>query len=150
MANYKSIDDFYKDLEKRTIASLEKTAKEIRNGWMDLIESEIYESYSPSVYNRSKALYNSIEISPVRKSNGQYTIDIYASDEMHLENDTWRDDWSDSSGYSDIFDKFAENGFYGRGGKSIDVLKMTNEEFIENKRATNLILNYLSKWFDIK
>lgn len=145
-----NLDEWYKELEKQTIASLEKTAQEIRQGWMDLIENEIYNSYSSSVYNRSKALYNSIEISPVRKSNGEYTIDIYASEELHEGNSTWRDDWSDNVSYSSIFDRFAENGFYGRGGESIDTVKMTNEEWIENKRATNLILNYLSKWFDIK
>lgn len=150
MANYNSIDDFYKDLEKQTIASLEKTAQEIRRGWMDLIETEIYDSYSPSVYNRQNSLYNSIMISPVKKRNGEYSIDIYASEELHTENPTWRDDWLENTTYSSIFDRFAKDGFYGRGGESIDVTKMTNEEWIENKKATNLILNYLSKWFDIK
>lgn len=149
MGNYNSIDEFYKELEKQTIASLEKTAQEIRQGWMDLIETEIYNSYSPSVYNRQNSLYNSIMISPVKKSNGEYTIDIYASEELHEKNETWRDDWLENTTYSNIFDRFAENGFYGRGGESIDVTEMTNEEFIENKKATNLILNYLSKWFNI-
>ena len=80
MADYDDLDGFYKELEKQTIASLERTAQEIRRGWMDLIETEIYNSYSPSVYNRQNSLYNSIMISPVRKSNGEYSIDIYASD----------------------------------------------------------------------
>lgn len=149
MGNYNSIDEFYKELEKQTIASLEKTAQEIRQGWMDLIETEIYNSYSPSVYNRQNSLYNSIMISPVKKSNGEYTIDIYASEELHTKNETWRDDWLENTTYTGIFDRFKENGFYGRGGESIDVTEMTNEEFIENKKATNLILNYLSKWFNI-
>lgn len=149
MGNYNSIDDFYKDADRYIIASLEKTAQEIRQGWMDLIESEIYNSYSPSVYDRQNSLYNSIMISPVRKSNGEYTIDIYALEELHTENETWRDDWLENTTYSSILDRFAENGFYGRGGESIDVTKMTNEEWIENRRATNSILNYLNKWFDI-
>ena len=150
MADYDDLDGFYKELEKQTIASLERTAQEIRRGWMDLIETEIYNSYSPSVYNRQNSLYNSIIISPVRKSNGEYSIDIYASEELHSKNDTWRDDWLDNTTYSNIFDRIAKDGFYGRGGKSIDVIKMTNEEWIENGKANKLILNYLSKWFDIE
>lgn len=149
MGNYDDLDGFYKDADRYIIASLEKTAQEIRQGWMDLIESEIYNSYSPSVYDRQNSLYNSIMISPVRKSNGEYTIDIYALEELHTENETWRDDWLENTTYSSILDRFAENGFYGRGGESIDVTKMTNEEWIENRRATNSILNYLNKWFDI-
>ena len=150
IADYDDLDEFYKELEKQTIASLEKTAQEIRQGWMDLIETEIYDSYSPSVYNRQNSLYNSIMISPVRKSNGEYIIDIYALEELHTENGTWRDDWLDNTTYSNIFDRFKENGFYGRDGESIDVIKMTNEEWIENGKANKLILNYLSKWFDIE
>lgn len=151
MGNYNSIDDFYKELEKQTIASLEKTAQEIRQGWMDLIETEIYDSYSPSVYNRQNSLYNSIMISPVKKKNGEYSIDIYASEELHTKNETWVDETENpNTTYTNIFDRFAKDGFYGRSGESIDVTKMTNEEWIENKKATNLILNYLSKWFDIK
>lgn len=151
MADYNDLDEFYRELEKQTIASLERTAQEIRQGWMDLIQTEIYESYSPRVYNRQKALYYSIMISPVKKTNGEYSIEIYASDELHLENSTWIENEEEpNTTYSGIFDRFAKDGFYGRGGESIDVVKMTNEEFIENGRANKLILNYLSRWFDIK
>ena len=70
---------------------------------------------------------------------------------MHSKNDTWVDDEREpNTTYTNIFDRFAKDGFYGRGGKSIDVTKMTNEEWIENGKANKLILNYLSKWFDIE
>lgn len=149
MGSYSDLDGFYRDADKYIIASLEQTAQEIRKGWMNLIETEIYNSYSPSVYKRQNSLYNSILISPIKKSNGEYSIEIYPSESLHTENPTWRDDWLENTTYSNIFDRFAEDGFYGRDG-AVDVTEMTREEWIENGKANKLILNYLSRWFDIK
>lgn len=135
-----SLNQIYKELDLQIKQSLQEVANQIKEGWRKIIMEEIYLSYTPETYSRQMNLFNSIEIAPIKKRNGEYKIEIYVRDERHEENYTWD---GENSTLPEIFGKFAKDGFYGRGGRSIDVTKMTYEEWVENEKATQLIIDYL-------
>jgi len=146
MADFNSIEAFYANLEKQVIQSLEQEAIKIQQAIRLYILTNIYNSYTPSVYNRTQELLNSAIIKPVQNKGGEYYIEIYISDEMHSQSN-----WvGESRTLSEIAEAFANGEGYSRGGIEYDAIGNIQEEYVASGRAINEILGMLkSKGFDI-
>lgn len=144
--DFNNLNDFYRDADIKIMNSVKQLANEIQQGMQKLINDEIYSSYEPRYYNRMGSLLDAIRIDIIQNGLCDWTLDIYISNELHPSNSTWI---GQESSFEDIFNKFAEDGFYRRD-RSIDIMNMGYEEYIATGKALNIIKNYLSKWFDFK
>jgi hypothetical protein len=77
MGTYNSLDQLYKALGKQIESSLSKTANDLVELATKLIWEEFYQAYDPKVYERSYRLLNSVMKTSVKKSNNNYTVEIY-------------------------------------------------------------------------
>lgn len=67
-----------KDIEK---AMSDNVARGIFNIFKKQILEEVYNSYTPEVYQRTYELLNALTVSPVTKRNGRLSINIYIPNE---------------------------------------------------------------------
>lgn len=139
--DYNNIDDFYKQLDIATMNSMKKLATQIKEGLRRLINDEIYGSYQPQHYQRMGSLLDSIRVDIIQNGICDWSLDIYFSSDKHPNNNTWI---GEESSFSEIFGKFAEDGFYRRD-RSIDIMGMGYEEWIATGKALSLIKSYLQK-----
>ena len=137
----------YNAIDSAIMSSLNELGSKIMNEIYQYIQTEIYDSYTPTVYMRVYQLMNSLEIVPVQKSGNTYTLTIKVKDEMHEESN-WIDTNTDLKG---VFDRFV-NGFGHQGVfRQASPINNFNKEYIESKRAiTDLLFFIRSKGIEIK
>lgn len=156
MATYNSIEEFYeKALVQEIKEALEKVAIEIQQTIRLNILTEIYGSFTPEVYKRTYELLNSVWINPVVKDSNNFYIEIeIPNDVLHsnpriFPNPDIGVAVGEHPSLAKVAEIFATGVAYGRGGKNIDVIKDTEDEYIETGKALKLVINELKKKFDV-
>lgn len=149
----KQLDNIYKNIERQAIRALEETGHKIRVSLENYIITEIYQTYSPKVYERTMDLLNSTRLTPVRKEGNKYYITIYISNELHS-SPSWYDNpivgihKGDYAPLSSIIEAF-ERGLT-RERQPHPVVTKTYQEWVETGKALRQIQSYLSREFNIK
>ena len=104
MAKFKSLKDAMKYIEKATSDSMQEVGRELEEIMKEEIQTQVYDAYDPSTYERTKQLLNSVETTNV----GDNSVEV-----------SWRDngDWTSYSGKHMYVIHGLEMGkTYGRGG----------------------------------
>lgn len=154
MAN-NDLDRIYAEMDKQLYNACLETGKQIKKGWKEKIMDEIYNAYYPRVYSRQMALYNSIDFVVIKKDLCKYEIILSTRDELHKYNETWNEEMANITGlhnttYAEILSRFETDGQYQvfERDEPAYPTKHTYEEYVENKKADKIIIDYLhSKGF---
>ena len=104
MAKFKSLKDAMKYIEKATSDSMQEVGRELEEIMKEEIQTQVYDAYDPSTYDRTKQLLNSVETTNVSDNSVEVS---------------WRDngDWTSYSGKHMYVIHGLEMGkTYGRGG----------------------------------
>ena len=99
MPTFKSLNDLMRYINKATANSMPEVGKELEEIMKEEIQTQVYDAYDPSTYERTKQLLNSVETTNVEVS--------------------WRDsgDWTSYAGKHMYVIHGLEMGkTYGRGG----------------------------------
>lgn len=148
MANYDSLDDFYKDLlnsmAKSGLIAMEK-AKQVAYQYID---DNWYNKYpnglnsnTTNTYDRLGLMVDSLDLD--YEINGSEIIFILKikDNELHPSSNSWN---SNEIGYDELYKFYSNN--YGEQ----DILEYTQENFFEDGQVLNIILGSLkSQGFDI-
>ena len=104
MAKFKSLKDAMKYIEKATSDSMQEVGRELEEIMKEEIQTQVYDAYNPSTYDRTKQLLNSVETTNVSDNSVEVS---------------WRDngDWTSYAGKHMYVIHGLEMGkTYGRGG----------------------------------
>ena len=104
MPTFKSLKDVMKYIEKATEDAMPEVGKELEEIMKEEIQTQVYDAYDPSTYERTKQLLNSVETTSVNDSSVEVS---------------WRDngDWTSYAGKHMYVIHGLEMGkTYGRGG----------------------------------
>jgi len=104
MPTFKSLNDLMRYVNKATSDSMPEVGKELEEIMKEEIQTQVYDAYDPSTYERTKQLLNSVETTNV--SNNSVEV-------------SWRDngDWTSYAGKHMYVIHGLEMGkTYGRGG----------------------------------
>lgn len=104
MPTFKSLNDLMRYVNKATADSMPEVGKELEEIMKEEIQTQVYDAYDPSTYERTKKLLNSVETTNV--SNNSVEV-------------SWRDngDWTSYAGKHMYVIHGLEMGkTYGRGG----------------------------------
>ena len=104
MAKFKSLKDAMKYIEKATSDSMQEVGRELEEIMKEEIQTQVYDAYDPSTYERTKQLLNSVETTNIRDNSVEVS---------------WRDngDWTSYAGKHMYVIHGLEMGkTYGRGG----------------------------------
>ena len=104
MPTFKSLNDLMIYVNKATADSMPEVGKELEEIMKEEIQTQVYDAYDPSTYERTKQLLNSVETTNV--SNNSVEV-------------SWRDngDWTSYAGKHMYVIHGLEMGkTYGRGG----------------------------------
>ena len=104
MAKFKSLKDAMKYIEKATSDSMQEVGRELEEIMKEEIQTQVYDAYDPSTYDRTKQLLNSVETTNVSGNSVEVS---------------WRDngDWTSYAGKHMYVIHGLEMGkTYGRGG----------------------------------
>jgi hypothetical protein len=148
-------DSVHNLLEKEVIKALTYTAREIQRRLRVLILEEIYSVYHPDKYPRLYEILNSVEVVPVEKSGDEWIIEVRFKNTKHT-NKSWYD--AEGAGIHkgdyvtlpQIMEAIAEGeAKMGTYGTEIDIMEMGYEEWIVQRKALKMIIDYLKDNFDI-
>ena len=104
MAKFKSLKDAMKYIEKATSDSMQEVGRELEEIMKEEIQTQVYDAYDPSKYDRTKQLLNSVETTNVSDNSVEVS---------------WRDngDWTSYAGKHMYVIHGLEMGkTYGKGG----------------------------------
>ena len=104
MPTFKNLNDLMKYVKKATSDSMPELGKELEEIMKEEIQTQVYDAYDPSEYERTMQLLNSVETTNV----GDNSVEV-----------SWRDngDWISYSGKHMYVIHGTEMGkTYGRGG----------------------------------
>ena len=104
MAKFKSLKDAMKYIEKATSDSMQEVGRELEEIMKEEIQTQVYDAYDPSTYERTKQLLNSVETTNIRDNSVEVS---------------WRDngDWTSYAGKHMYVIHGLEMGkTYGKGG----------------------------------
>ena len=104
MAKFKSLKDAMKYIEKATSDSMQELGRELEEIMKEEIQTQVYDAYNPSTYDRTKQLLNSVETTNVSDNSVEVS---------------WRDngDWTSYAGKHMYVIHGLEMGkTYGKGG----------------------------------
>ena len=104
MPTFKNLKDVMKYIEKATADAMPEVGEELEEIMKEEIQTQVYDAYDPSTYERTKQLLNSVETTNV--SNNSVEV-------------SWRDngDWTSYAGKHMYVIHGLEMGkTYGRGG----------------------------------
>ena len=104
MAKFKSLKDAMKYIEKATSDSMQEVGRELEEIMKEEIQTQVYDAYNPSTYDRTKQLLNSVETTNVSDNSVEVS---------------WRDngDWTSYAGKHMYVIHGLEMGkTYGKGG----------------------------------
>jgi hypothetical protein len=145
--DFDSIEQMYAELEKQVKTALIIEAQKIKLAIEEYIANEIYGSYpNPSFYQRTGELLNSVEVSPVTNSNGEYIIEIYIKPDEHSASN-----WIGSNRtLPEIMNWFSSGEAYARNGAKLDAMGITYDDIVESGKCFSNLLDYLRRrGFDI-
>ena len=104
MPTFKSLNDLMRYVNKATADSMPEVGKELEEIMKEEIQTQVYDAYNPSTYERTKQLLNSVETTNVNDNSVEVS---------------WRDngDWTSYAGKLMYVIHGLEMGkTYGRGG----------------------------------
>lgn len=104
MPTFKSLNDLMRYVNKATADSMPEVGKELEEIMKEEIQTQVYDAYDPSTYERTKQLLNSVETTNVNDNSVEVS---------------WRDngDWTSYAGEHMYVIHGLEMGkTYGRGG----------------------------------
>lgn len=104
MPTFKSLKDAMKYIEKATSDSMQEVGRELEEIMKEEIQTQVYDAYNPSTYDRTKQLLNSVETTNVSDNSVEVS---------------WRDngDWTSYAGKHMYVIHGLEMGkTYGKGG----------------------------------
>ena len=90
MPTFKSLNDLMRYVNKATADSMPEVGKELEEIMKEEIQTQVYDAYDPSTYERTKQLLNSVETTNVNdnsvevswRDNGDWTS--YAGKHMYV------------------------------------------------------------------
>ena len=90
MPTFKSLNDLMRYIDKATSSSMLEVGKELEDIMKEEIQTQVYDAYDPSTYERTKQLLNSVETTNIRdnsvevswRDNGDWTS--YAGKPMYV------------------------------------------------------------------
>lgn len=90
MPTFKSLNDLMRYIDKATSSSMPEVGKELEDIMKEEIQTQVYDAYDPSTYERTKQLLNSVETTNIRdnsvevswRDNGDWTS--YAGKHMYV------------------------------------------------------------------
>ena len=90
MPTFKSLNDLMRYVDKATSDSMPEVGKELEEIMKEEIQTQVYDAYDPSTYERTKQLLNSVETTNVddnsvevsSRDNGDWTS--YAGKHMYV------------------------------------------------------------------
>ena len=90
MPTFKNLNDLMKYVKKATSDSMPELGKELEEIMKEEIQTQVYDAYDPSTYERTKQLLNSVETTNIRdnsvevswRDNGDWTS--YAGKHMYV------------------------------------------------------------------
>ena len=104
MPTFKNLNDLMKYVKKATSDSMPELGKELEEIMKEEIQTQVYDAYNPSTYDRTKQLLNSVETTNVSDNSVEVS---------------WRDngDWTSYAGKHMYVIHGLEMGkTYGKGG----------------------------------
>jgi hypothetical protein len=78
--NFDTLSSIYKYLESEVIINTSKIAKEIADVLKNYVRLNWYNDHSPSQYQRTMDILNSISITDVKKNRNGYSVKIFFDD----------------------------------------------------------------------
>jgi hypothetical protein len=147
MADFYDLNSLYKQLEKDIQNDLRKVAKEIQEDMKLFWLESVYASRSP-YYDYTELLLNSAKVSEVKKINGEYIIEIYISDNNHINNAWYNlEELGITVGQKVTLEQVAER--MAIIGRSDDIMVDMSNKWLDNSRAISEILSMLRNKYDI-
>lgn len=143
-----SEDVFYKELEKDIKEALKEVSLQIKKDIEDYIDENIYNAYEPLVYERTRKLFESVEVTPVKKVGEEWYVEIYISEEKHSENKYWHEE---EKGYDKIIEFFEKGKADWRDNEKVETISLAEKEWIgkQTGKAYKEILEHLKSKYDI-
>lgn len=145
MIIYDSIESLYKDIEREVKKELRLIAIKIKADIDKYIDDNIYNSYEPFVYKRTKELSKSCKVTPVVNVNGEWYIEIYILDEIHKKPSNWN---GEQKTFSEIIDLFESGKATWRDGE-VNTVSLAEKEWVDMGRALKEIERFLKSKYDI-
>ena len=145
MKTYDSIESLYKDLEKEIKKDLKIIAVQIKADIDQYIEDNIYNSYEPFVYERTRELAKSCKITPVKNIGGEWYIEIYILNEIHKNPSNWMES---QRTFSEIID-FFENGEASWRNGEVETISLAKKTWIDMGKALKELQNFLKSKYDV-
>jgi len=146
MADFNSLEAFYSQLQTNVGEILRDEAEKIKGIIQDYVITVIYSSYSPQVYSRTSELLNSIIIDYKIVGN-EYIAEIKL-DPSAMQSPSNSEN-KNPLPITDIAEMFAEGLGYKRGGKEMDMIGDTYENYVVTGDAIKDIISMLkSKGYD--
>lgn len=141
-------DVFYKELEKDIKKALRAISVQIKKDIEKYIEENIYKAYDPFTYKRTKDLFKSVEIKPVKQVDGEWYVEIYISEEQHPENKYWHEE---EKSYDEIIEFFEDGEADWRGNDKVKTISLAEKEWVGSQtgKAYREVLKYLKSKYDI-
>lgn len=139
-------NSLYKELEKEIIASLIVISEKIKKDIERYIEVNIYDAYSPEIYNRTNELKKSIKVEPVKNIGDEWYIEVYILEEIHKDKSNWRDG---QKTFDEIIEYFESGKANWRDNEKIETISIAEKEWVYMGRALKEIKNYLGKKYDV-
>ena len=147
MADFYDINLLYKQLEKDVENDLRKVANQIQADMRLFWLESVYANQSPR-YEYTELLLNSAKVSEVKKINGEYIIEIYISDNNHINNAWYKlEELGITVGQKVTLEQVAERMVII--GRSDDIMVEMNNKWLDNSRAINELLSMLKSKYDI-
>lgn len=102
MPNFRNLKDLERYMKKILKDSMEDAGREIEHTLRDQIDEDVYNSYDPKEYERTRELKNSVMHTQPKEINGQIFVEIghdynqiYSNPEKYQHASVWGDDVSE-------------------------------------------------------
>lgn len=107
MPDFKDLKSLYKYVEKDISYSLGIIAEKVRQLLREYIEKELYQSYTPTDYQRTRDFINSLDIKEVKKVGDFYSVEIFFNTGLIHSNEV------ENSGWNQHMDVYGNSNWYG-------------------------------------
>lgn len=145
MIVYSDLDSLYKDIEDDVKYQLRIIAKQIKEDIKDYINDYIYKEYTPTVYQRTYELLNSCKVTPVRKIDGEWYVEIYIKESIHEKKTNWHDE---ERTFSDIIEMFEKGEAKWRNGE-VKTFSLAEDEWVMMEKALSSMMAFLKNKYDV-
>jgi hypothetical protein len=152
MSDFADEDKFIEALKYQVEFTMKnELLPEIKETAQDIIIREIYSKFTPKIYERTMDLISSLIIECKWISNNEIQGILKVSTDEHPTSNWDVFKGNEDHTFDEIINEFFVNGrsYKEDKGDGIDVLGLTQEEFIDTGKALQIIYNELKKKFDI-